>query len=796
MYIVRDHINLKSIGTALMFVLFFGISSGQVYYQKLTGIVLDTESRKPLPGASIRIGISDKINGVSADSAGRFRMMVPPGRHALTVSFVGYNTRVIKDIQVGSGKEVTVNIELTEAHQQTDEIAVVGKSGRSLNPMAAVSVRTLRSQDASRYAGGYYDPLRMVANFPGVSSGNNDDNNEIVIRGNSPRGLLWRLEGIEIPNPNHLANGQGGSGGAFSVISSNSLSGFDFFTGAFPAEYGNAFSGVMDLNLRTGNASKPEYSFGVSVVGAEASAEGPLNKTTGSSWFGNFRYANFDFLTKYGIIDKEQVGIIPSSKDWAFKANIKTRKSGTFEFFSVGGTSRVGDVASTDPVQIKNGADKSEYLDSHFMAVAGVKHLLILPNSKSYIRTTAGFTFQKDGSDNDQVDTLLRKTTTYSEFFKYPAIRLSVLFNHKFNVNHTIRAGISTNNLLADLFAKRYVSANVYDTLINTKTSEWYNSYFIQWKYKPVNAVEINSGLHFFHSGITHELVWEPRLGVVFYLPYNQTFSLGSGLHSRLEPLSIYNYRIKIDKTHRSDVNSNLKTIKALHFVAGYSKQFGSDWHISLEAYYQSLFQVPVDVSSSSQYSILNSSYGLPDVILVNGGRGKNKGIEMTVEKDFTRGYYFLLAVSLFDSKYKAPDGNWYNTYYNNNFIYNLTGGKEFSVGRSGQNSIGFNFKTMIRGGYRYTPVDQALSIKAKKVVYNIPETFGERLPSYQRVDLGMSFRLNKTKKSWIYMIDIQNIENRKNIIRNSFSYLSGKIVESTSKTIGIVPVASVKLEF
>lgn len=793
---IQNHIYLKYSGIAVLILFLSGFCFGQSYYQRLNGVVLDAESRIALPGASVQLETLPDMQGVSANSSGGFSMMVPPGRHTLKVSFVGYATRIIKDIQVGTGKEINLTIELTEEHLQTGEIAVIGRVGRRINPMATVSTRTLTSQDASRYAGGFYDPLRMVANFPGVASGNSDDNNEIVVRGNSPRGLLWRLEGIEIPNPNHLANGQGGSGGAFSVISSNSLSGFDFFSGAFPAEYGNAFSGVMDLNLRNGNVTKPEYSLGISVVGAEASAEGPLGKTAGSSWFGNFRYANFDFLTKYGIIDIDQVGIVPSSKDWAFKATIKTEKRGTFEFFSVGGSSRVGDVASTDPAQIKSGADKSEYLESHFMAVAGIKHLLILPDSKSYLRTTAGFTFQKDVTDNNQVDTLLRKTITYSEFFKYPSFRLSSLYNHKFNVYHTLRIGINLNNVSGDLFAKRFVSAAVYDTLLNTKTGGWYNSCFAQWKYKPADAIEINTGLHVFHSSITRELVWEPRLGFVFYLPLNQVLSFGSGLHSRLEPLSIYNYRIKIDKTHRSDININLKTIRALHFVAGYTKQFGIDWHLGLEVYYQSLYHVPVGVNVQSQYSILNSSYGLPDLILANNGKGVNKGFELTLEKDFTHGYYFLLTTSIFDSKYKAPDGKWYNTYYNSNFICNLTAGKEFAVGRAGQNSIGFNFKALTRGGFRYTPVNTAQSITNKRVVYDISNTYGERLPYYQRVDMGFSFHLNKINKAWIFMVDIQNIENRKNIIRNSFSYLSGKITESTSKTVGVVPVASIKLEF
>ena len=780
----------------LIFVLDVVDVYSQVNYKSLSGTVMDAESRIPLPGANVVVTSFSKFNGCSTDSLGRFRILLPPGRHTLSVSFLGYTTQAIKDIQVGSGKETIVVCSLSETPQQTGEVEVHGKSGRALNTMAAVSVRALRSQDAARYAGGYFDASRMVTNFPGVAAGNGDDKNEIVIRGNSPRGLLWRLEGIEIPNPNHLSSGQGASGGAYSMITTNALSGFDFFTGAFPAEYGNAFSGVMDLNLRTGNTSKHEYSLGLSVVGAEASAEGPFNNKSGDSWYANFRYANFSFLTSYGVIDPETLGIIPRSTDWVVKATFKTKKSGTFDFFTIGGASKVGDLASTDVAQIKNGADKDEYLETHFLAVAGIKHLWILPDSKTYLRTTLGFSYQNEGFTNDVIDTLFNKTVTYTETFKTPALRFSTVLNHKFNSHNSIRLGISHNNLNADLFAERYVSAAVYDTVLNTRTNGWHNSYSAQWKYKANAPIEINAGLHVLHSGITKELIWEPRIGIVFYLPFNQQISFGSGLHSRIEPLSIYNYKIKIDNTHRSEANINLKTIKALHFTLGYNKQFGSDWHFGLEAYVQVLSKVPVSTSLSSQFSILNSSYGLPDMVLVNNGKGLNKGIEFTLEKDFTHNYYFLLTASIFSSKYKAPDGNWYNTYYNNSFIYNLTGGKEFAVGKDRQNTIGFNLKTLIRGGFRYTPVDQVLSIKNKRVIYKMYETYGERLPTYQRFDAGLSYRLNKSKRAWIFMADIQNLTNRKNIYRKKFAYQSGKIVESTSKSIGIIPVATIKVEF
>ena len=779
-----------------LFCCLFSSIEGQNYFQKLSGVVVDSESKSPLQGASVLVETSSKKNFTTTDSLGKFSIMVHPGRHSLQISYLGYNSRIIKDILVGTGKEVFITADLNESGNQISEAVISAESKKNINPMATVSVHRLKSQDATRFAGGYYDPLRMVTAMPGVSASNDDADNQIVIRGNSPKGLLWRLEGIEIPNPNHLTGGQGASGGAYSAITTNALSGFDFYTAAFPAEFSNSYSGVMDLNLRNGNDSKGEYSLGLSVVGAEVSAEGPIGHKSGSSWFANFRYANFDILKRYGIIDVDEVGIIPRSWDWALKTSIKTKKYGTFELFSIGGSSLVGDLASENIDSIKKGADKDEYIDKHFIAVAGIKHSIAFPNSKTYLRTTVGFTYQQDLSNNHITDTLLHKTLYYEEFFKYPAIRVSSLLSHKFNPENTLRVGVTINATSGDMFARKYQAINKYDTLINTKTTGWYNSYFAQWKYRPRPAIEINTGFNISHSLITHELLFEPRLSMLFHLPQGQTLSFGSGLHSRLESLSIYNYSIKIDKTHRETKNSDLKAIKALHFTLGFNRQFGDDFNMGFEIYLQSLYSVPVSSLTSNLYSVLNSSYGLPDIILENKGKGLNKGIEFTIEKDFTKNYYYMMSASIFDSKYKASDGNWYNTYYNNGYIFNFTGGKDFIIGKSRQNTLGFNIKALLRGGYRYTPLDEELTMSRRRIIYDVSETYGKHLPSYQRIDFGVSYRVNKKSSAWTFLIDVQNITDRHNAIGKKFSFASGKIVEKYYRSVGIVPVASVRVEF
>jgi outer membrane receptor protein involved in Fe transport len=208
------------------------------------------------------------------------------------------------------------------------------------------------------------------------------------------------------------------------------------------------------------------------------------------------------------------------------------------------------------------------------------------------------------------------------------------------------------------------------------------------------------------------------------------------------------------------------------------------------------LFDVPIVNKISSQYSTINSSERLPDVVLENIGTGTNKGLELTLERSFSKNYYFLITGSLFDSWFKAGDKNVYNTYYNTRYVSNILIGKDFPVGTGRKNSIGINAKYVVRGGYRYTPVDYEKSIKSKKVIYNVSATYSEQLPPFLRLDGGINFRNNQKNYSWVIMLDIQNVTNRKNIFKKRFIYENGNIISENNVSLGIVPVFNFRLEF
>ncbi len=787
---------MKALAFLFVFFIVSATLTAQNFLQTVKGTIRDQETRQPIAEANLTF--SGPISGyaVFTDTNGQFKLKVPAGRWDIVVTHLGYGSKLIQNIQVGTGKEVVLEVGMDAKVYETQEVQVSAGRQTWLTPASGSSVRTLQSQDATRFAGGYYDPLRMVANFAGITSANSDQSNEIVVRGNSPRGLLWRIEGLEIPNPNHLASGVGNNGGAYSMISTNVLADFDFYTGAFPAEYGNALSGVMDLRLRKGNTDKHEYGLQLSVVGIEAAAEGPVGKTSDNSFLFNMRYANFNFLQKYGIIDIQDLSIVPSSLDWTFKMNFRGKRLGELELFSVGGKSNTGNEASQNKADILKGIRNDEFVEEDGLTVIGVRHLKNFRDGKTYVRTIIGFTRAMENWHEGVVDTNMVHLLNKKDWFVSPVLRTSVMVNRKVDAKNSLRIGLEYHRTFADMFSIRRQNAQRFDTLVNRKAQSYYTQAYLQWKFKPADFFELTPALHSTYTSVNNELTFEPRLGLIFNLKGNQSINFGTGIYSRQEPLPIYYFRVKTGTTNRSTINSDLKTTKAFHLVAGYRKSFSNDLRISLEGYFQHLYHVPTSVSVSNTFSMVNISDGMPDIDLESDGCSENKGIELTVDKSFSHNYYILATVSLFDSNYKASNSNWYSTYYNSNYVFNFVSGKEFKVGKFRQNTLGFNLRNMARGGYRYTPPSYVLSSVKKGIVYEAGQTFASHLPAFDRMDVGVNFRMNRKKSAFNFSLDIQNLLNQHNVYRRTFGYVSGAIAASDKKLIGLVPIAGLRYDF
>lgn len=772
-------------------------ANAQNLTQTVKGRVIDVDTYTPLLGVTIVLMNSDPLRGCITDFDGNFKLdNVPVGRQSFLISFIGYEDVYRSEVPVASGREVVLNIQMKESIVSMDEVRVVAHRDKSqaLNVMANISSHQISVESTSRVAAGISDPARTAQSYAGVSSAD-DEGNELVIRGNSPRGMSYRMEGIEIPNPNHFPNGEGGTGGGVSALSSQVLSNSDFFTSAFPSEYGNALSGVFDLKLRKGNAEKREYALQLGVLGAQVAAEGPFVKGKQASYLVNYRYSTLEMLSKIGI-DISGGDVIPTFQDLSYKIYLPTKKAGYFSFWGLAGKSSAGSNHLADSTLWTYRSDRYGYTENHKLAINGLTHNYIFKNGKTYVRTVAAYSSTGSNVLEDSLGHAYVNALTQDENLDYGTLSINSFINHKFNSRHIIRTGLTAHHQTFSLYMKDYnYEEKILETLISNSGSTQMMEGYFQWQYRMSEKLELNTGLHASYMFLNEDFVIEPRLGLTWKVNNKNSINLGAGLHSKAEPLSIYLAEQEAPDGTISKPNMNLGITKSAHFVAGYNWNFAPDFRLKTEVYYQHLYNVPVkDGDTTGTISALNFSSGYTNEQLSNKGTGRNYGIELTMEKFFSKNYYMLATASLFESKYKMPDFEERNTTFNSGYIFNLVGGKEFKVGKNKQNILGANMRLIWRGGYRTIPLNLEESILQNKDVRDYDRAYQTKAPDYFRVDLGVSFRRNKPNWSWIVSLDLQNATNRLNVGDAYYSPETQNVEKWYMN--GLIPILNYRIEF
>ena len=789
--------NMKKSILIIMLFLTTISSFSQEYTQTLRGQIKDADTYVTLPGANIIILGTNPILGGTSDLEGNYRIEnVPVGRHNIKVSYIGYEDVYFNEIELITGNELVLNVQMTEDISTLNEVVIRAKDemGEPINSMVTLSAQRITIESTARIAAGINDPARTVQSFAGVSSVD-DENNELVVRGNSPRGMLWRMEGVEIPNPNHFGNGEGSSGGGVSALSTQVLDNSDFYTGAFAPEYGNALSGVFDLRLRDGNNEKHQFAMQIGVMGIQASAEGPLSKNSGSSYLFNYRYATTSLLNKAGFTIGDE-DIFPEWQDLSFNVNIPTKKLGRFNVWGLGGISGSAGEVPSDTSQWQYRSDHFSYSENQVLGIVGISNNYLFKNNKTYLKTVVSYSHTDKGQVEDSLDYDFNETKLLDESYIYNTITASTLINHKFNSKHFLRTGLIYTNQQFKLNVEKY---NWDDEVLNTdldqdgRTSRMQG--YLQWKYRISEKLDMNTGVHVMYLNVNKDYSVEPRLGLVYKHTDKHRFSFAVGLHSRVEPVSIYLAQQTNDNGHVVYPNKDLDMTRAAHIVGGYTWNFAPNFSMIAELYYQQLFEVPVKVGDTTgTVTSLNFAGGFTNEHFNNDGTGSNYGLELTLDKSFSRQYYMLFTTSLFQSKYTMPGFDERNTRYNGNYIVNVLGGKEFKVGKNKQNIISANIRGMLRGGYRTIPIDLEASIAEGKDVRDYSRAFETKTPDYFRVDIGASYRKNNPHWSWIVSLDIQNVTSRSNIWGEYYDVERESIEQIYM--VGMIPVLNFKVEF
>jgi hypothetical protein len=781
----------------LFTILFFitQLSFAQNNKQNIRGVVIDKLSQTMLPGATVQIISKTDNKGAVTDGNGNYILTnVSPNRYEIKVSFIGYKEVIIPNVIITSGKETILDIELEENVTNLNEIVINGNhKEKTINNLTSISARTFSTEEVNRYSGGRSDVARLAANFAGVSAPD-DSRNDIVIRGNSPVGVLWRINGMNVTNPNHFAS-VGTTGGAVSALNTNLLKSSDFLTSAFPAEYGNATAGVFDLGFRNGNTQKRETTLQAGLItGLEATTEGPLNKANGASYIIGYRYALAGIAQTMGI----NIGTtaMPSYQDLSFNINSGNTKYGRFTLFGI---------LATSSINIKGGNTSSMYGGeggghdlSSKIGIIGLNHFKQL-NNRSYFSSTIGINY----SNSDQSDYGFDRMTSESFIMLENKVaksgyNFSTSFNSKINSRLFLKVGIQ-NEL---------IGLNLYYRTKDRIQSDWkqiwdYDSYtnlaqaYIHAKYSFRDNLSLNAGVHSQLFLLNNSVSVEPRLGLKFDVNTKNSLSFGYGLHSQMQPINVYFLQTQNTDGSYSYNNKNLDFTKSHHFVLAYDLQPCENWRMKAEIYYQYLYNVPVNTFSSS-YSMINTGAGFKADLedsLSNSGTGKNYGVELTIEKFFSNGYYGLFTSSLYSSKYKGSDGVERNTAFNGRYVLNILGGKEWKVGSENRNKISTDLKLTNAGGRAYTPIDLTASQTLGHGQLST-NAYSDYYTNYFRLDFKIGYTQNSRsrKLSQSFSLDLQNVTNNKNVFSQEYDDRSSSI--KTTYQLGFFPNFIYKIQF
>nr|WP_246225118.1 TonB-dependent receptor [Spirosoma terrae] len=725
--------------------------------------MLQERTQRPIAQAEILLADGSEKR-VWSDSTGHYVMTVSePGRYRLLIKAEGYHLQLVDNVLVTTGKETIADATLAESTQQLGEVSV--KASRPSTAIAdgyvSVSGHTFDLEQTTRFAGSRNDPSRMAMNFAGVV-GNNDTRNDIIIRGNAPNGLLWRVEGVDVPNPNHFG-AMGATGGPVPMLNSQTLKTSSFLTGAFPAAYGNALSGVFDLQLRNGNERKREHTFQIGFTGFEVGTEGPLSSKNKSSYLVHYRYSVLGLLSKLGL--RFGTGsAAPQYQDLTFKLNFPTAKGNTLSIFGIGGTNRT---VFDNTVSAYSDADSyNDYRTA--MGVVGATYNTRL-TGKTTLRLTSAFTGTKVFNRYDTLGRDENLHPNYRDRSHYTKATTHAQLTHRYSAQGSLLAGVIASNYWFSFHDSTQLASGMRALRNANALVQTYQAY-TQWHYTPIDRLTVNVGLHATFLSLNREGVIEPRAGLTYQVTPKATLSAGIGNYSRWQDWMLYFNEPVGDRQPGRLPNQSLGFSKSRQAVLGWTQRVGNDWLLKAETYYQHLYDIPID-QNPSPYSALNegaSFFTTNRTGLINAGTGRNYGVELTAEKPLSNQYYLLSTLSVFDSQYRTLLNQWTPTAFANRFVWNALGGYEWTVGA--HNTLAIDVRNTLAGGRRYTPIDLEESRKIGTTIVDDLRPYAAQLPIYSRADIKLTYRRNRPRATFEWSVDVQNVLNHQNAYQMQYS--------------------------
>ncbi|HEY6502672.1 MAG TPA: TonB-dependent receptor [Chitinophagaceae bacterium] len=782
---------LRKAGLFGIFIFVYSFSLAQTFTQTIKGTVIDKDTRRTLAGATVFIAEDSVQQTVLTNEAGNFTLSkIPVGRRRIQCTYSGYEDYITDNIILNSARELELVIELEQHYRQQSEVIV--KASRNpkqpVNKSSVVSTRSFTPEETQRYAASVNDPSRMAMSFPGVQPVR-DARSDIIIRGNSAATMLWRLEGIDIPNPNHFAR-KGSSGGGITVFSSSMLDNSDFSTGGFPAEYGDALSGVFDMRFRKGNKDEDQYTFKASLIGLDFAAEGPFEKGR-SSYLVNFRYSTLGILNKLGFhLTGEREN--NTFQDLSFNLNFPSKNNrSVFNVWGIGGLSQEDYSAMEDVSEWDEYDDYAIYDFNTNMAAAGAGHSLQI-GKNGVLKTAVSVMGQRISFVDDTLNTSKTPYTVNDELYKNTRLSFGIHYNTKLGTKLNWKTGLFVSRIGYSFTHSFYdYTLDVYrNDVINGEgnTMQWQP--YTQLSLKAGNKVTINAGLHYLYLALNKTSSVDPRFSLQYKINPNHTLSFATGLYGKTLPLGSYFY----EGPGNTYPNLDLDMMRSAHFIAAYDALLKKGWRFRIEGYLQKLTHIPVVNDVNRTFWLLNMIDGYATEPLVSKGTGKNIGADITIEKFFSKGLFVLTGFSIYNSTYQPLNGNTYNTQYNSHPAGSLTAGREWKWKKEKTFVVGG--KMLYNGGVPITPLLLGAPVNSREPVIDESKAFTETVPAYFRMDARISLRKDKKKTAWMLALDIQNVLGVKNTDGLSYRYDPSANQWIYNELSGFVPVISYQLDF
>jgi len=776
-----------------VFILPGGVSIGQHIKQDLKGRIVDGISLSGIPLANVRLNNPDHSYGTVSGEQGEFQLdSIPLGRYRLTITHVGYFSYVQENVALEGGKDLSLQIEMKPAALQLENVEILDRDDDiALTP--SLSTLHFNMEMSDLIPATFYDPARIVTSYPGIAI-QNDQSNNISIRGNSPNELVWRIEGLNFVNPNHLTNAgtfsdrPSVSGGGVSILSAQLIRRSRILTGAFPANYGNALSGVFDIRLREGSHDLPAYSVQAGLLGLEASAEGPLSRQENHSYLVNYRYSTVGLLSKMGVdLGDESLDF----QDLSFHFHFDLDQGGVLTVFGIGGLSDERFEATLDSTSWEALEDRIDTRFDSNMGGMGIIHQVSLGKKSSWSNKVAYSYISSIRKGIYRADDYTPNPNAYDRF-EQGLLSLNSEVRMEWN-NYLFTGGVFADRLNFNLLSRApETPGGTAELRMQGNGAYWMLQPYLMMEKPVTRKWIIHAGLNGLYHSLRGKSSLGPRLGLSYFPDDKCSIKIQYGLASKTQiPQAYY----VVDPESGRYPNMDLGLTWSHQWVAGYEQQIREHIHLKIEGYIQKHFKVPVSPDPEKPYSIVNAQDAFINQVLVNGGSALNRGIELTVDRNFFRNYYLLLNGTYYQSTYKAMDGIKRNTRFNGQYGMNLTAGKEFIREKGSYRKVtGINFRILFHGGPWETPIDESLSQENHRPVYKMDQAFTRKLEDYFRIDIGLYFKKHRENYTRSIILGIQNATNRKNI---AYQYFDPELNRINSQyQLGIIPSVNYRVEF